>query len=400
MKKILFLCSILITLHCTAQKHNIVNASISLKNANKAKETEVVEHLKEAKDYIDEAFNTESTSNSPKMWNYRAPIYLQIALKAPEIDKDAIFKATEAYIKCLQKDKKERIIVRKWTSEEDILSELITCGYKLFEIGVKKYEAQEYASSLKHYEAIFDIMPLDSEDQLKRGNITKETVLYNSFFSSRNMKNNEKSKEILKKLIEINFNEPAIFSHLSKIYLDEGNNEKALYYIEEGRELFEDDQSLINEEINLYIALEKTDELITKLGDAIKNDPENEIFLIIRGTLYYQIKNYKLSEADFKKVIEIDPNNLDANYTLGNIFVVYANKIEDKSNKTNDNNKYEKLRKESKNTFKKSLTYLEKAYEIDSENKKIVNLLKQIYYKVGDYKKSEEMKMKSVELNK
>ena len=158
MKKILFLCSIFITLHCTAQKHNIVNASISLKNANKAKETEVVEHLKEAKDYIDEAFNTESTSNSPKMWNYKAPIYLQIALKAPELDKNAIFKATEAHIKCLQKDKKGRVVVRKWTSEEDILSGLIQCGYKLFNIGIEKYNAQEYASSLKHYEAIFDII--------------------------------------------------------------------------------------------------------------------------------------------------------------------------------------------------------------------------------------------------
>jgi len=400
MKKILFLCSIFITLHCTAQKHNIVNASISLKNANKAKETEVVEHLKEAKDYIDEAFNTESTSNSPKMWNYKAPIYLQIALKAPELDKNAIFKATEAHIKCLQKDKKGRVIVRKWTSEEDILSGLIQCGYKLFNIGIEKYNAQEYASSLDHYEAIFDIMPLDSEDQLKRGNITKETVLYNSFFSSSKMNNNEKSKEILKKLIEINFNEPAIFSHLSKIYFDEGNNEKALSYIERGRELFEDDQGLINEEINLYIKLNKTDELIAKLGDAIKNDPENEILLIIRGTIYLNTKNYKLSENDLKKVIGIDPNNFEANFFLGEIFVHYSNEIIEKANKTNDNNKYEKLRKESQNTFKKSLTYLEKAYEIDSENKDNITLLKEIYYRVGDYKKSEEMKIKLSELNK
>ena len=59
-------------------------------NANKAKGDEVGVLLSEAKEYIDEAFNSESTSNDPKMWNYRAPIYLQIALKKPELDKLAI----------------------------------------------------------------------------------------------------------------------------------------------------------------------------------------------------------------------------------------------------------------------------------------------------------------------
>ena len=57
---------------------------------------------------------------------------MQIALKEPEIDKDAILKATEAYIKCLQRDKKGRVVVRKWTAEEDVLSALVQCGYKLF----------------------------------------------------------------------------------------------------------------------------------------------------------------------------------------------------------------------------------------------------------------------------
>ena len=111
MKNILLLLSLIISTVAVAQKHNIVNASIALRNANKAKGDEVGVLLSEAKEYIDEAFNSESTSNDPKMWNYRAPIYLQIALKKPELDKLAIIKATDAHIKCLQKGKKDKIIV-------------------------------------------------------------------------------------------------------------------------------------------------------------------------------------------------------------------------------------------------------------------------------------------------
>ena len=167
---------LVITTIVFAQKHNIVNASIALRNEN----------YTEAKTYIDEAYETESTANSPKMWNYRAPIYLQIALKEPALDKDAALKAMEAHIKCLSKDKKGRVVVRKWTSEEDILAGLIQCGYKLFNMAIDKYNTEDYKGSLKYYNAIFDIIPLDAEDQLKRGNITRETILYNSFFSSNN----------------------------------------------------------------------------------------------------------------------------------------------------------------------------------------------------------------------
>ena len=203
---------VLFTNLISAQKHNVVNASIALRN----------EEYSDAKKYIDEAFDTESTSNDAKMWNYRAPIYLQIALKEPALDINAIFKATEAHLKCLQTDKKGRVIVRKWTAKEDILAGTIQCGYKLFNNAIEEYNAGNYKSSLKHYTAIFEIIPLDTEDQLKRGNITRETILYNSFFSSNKMKDNTKSKELLQKLIDINFNEPAIFVHMSNIFLEEG----------------------------------------------------------------------------------------------------------------------------------------------------------------------------------
>ena len=102
-----------------AQKHNVVNASIALRQ----------EKLDEAKKYIDEAYTTESTANDPKMWNYRAPIYLEIAQKKSELDKDAVLKATEAYLRCLQTDHKGRVVVRKWTAKEVLLSGLVQCAY-------------------------------------------------------------------------------------------------------------------------------------------------------------------------------------------------------------------------------------------------------------------------------
>ena len=392
MKNILLILSLIISSVAVAQKYNIVNASIALRNAEKAKGDEIGVLLSEAKEYIDEAFSTESTANEPKMWNYRAPIYLEIALKKPELDNLAIIKATDAHIKCLQKGKKDRIIVRKWTAKEDILAGLIQCGYKLFNVAIDKYNEGDYRTSLIFYDKIFEIVPFDEEDQLKRGNITKETILYNSFFSSSKLKDDNKSKELLQRLIDINFNEPAIYIHMSDIYKREENMEKAIEYLYLGREMFEEDQSIINTEINLYIELGRTDELVTKLGEAINLDPENSLLYFNRGTIYDQQGQVENAESDYLKSIELDPSSFGSNYNLGALFFNKAVELNNSANSTSDDKKYKSLKKQADAYFNKGLPYLEEAHLLDPKDKNTLLSLKQLYYMKGDYQKSDEIK--------
>ena len=382
-----------------AQSQNITSSAILLKQYSSEKDTSVQTlKIKEAKEFIDQAFANESTSNEPKMWNYRAPIYLQIALKKPSLDKDAILKATEAHIKCLQKDEKGRIIVRKWTEEEDVLSGLINCGFLLFKYAIDKYDAQDYTGALKYYNAIFDIIPFDTEGQLKKGNITKETVLYNSFFASRDMKDNAKSKELLQQLMDIDFNKPAIYVNMSNIYLEEKNNDKALEYLASGRKIFKGDQSLITTEINLFIKLGRTSELIEKLGEAIALDSGNALLYFNRGTIYDQEGDFLNAEKDYIASLERNPNAFDANYNLGALYFNEGASTKNKANETSNNKLFEKLKKEADAFFTKALPFLEIAYKLNAKDRNTLLALKQLYYFKEDYPKSEEMKKQIEEL--
>ncbi|MDG1283289.1 MAG: hypothetical protein P8N46_01420 [Flavobacteriales bacterium] len=365
-----------------AQKHNIVNASIALKNEN----------YSDAKKYIDEAYSNESTSNSAKMWNYRAPIYLQIAIKEAELDKDAILKATEAHIKCLQEDKKGRVIVRKWTNKEDIISGIVQCAYKLFNLAIEEFNAANYERAIQLYTAIFDIIPFDEENQLKRGNISKETILFNSFFASKKMNDNVKSKDLLQQLIDMNFNEPAIYIHMSNIFIEEGNTDQAINYLNLGRDMFEDDQSLINTEINLYIQLGRTTELITKLSEAIELDPENDLLYFNRATMYDQKGDFVNAENDYLISLELNKSSFGANYNLGALYFNAGVETNNKANNTSNNTTYKKLKSQAENSFSKALPFLEMAFDLDNKDKNTLLSLKQLYYLNGDYKKSELMK--------
>ena len=381
-KIILITLCIVFTSVLMAQKHNIVNASIALKNEN----------FSDAKKYIDEAYSNESTSNSAKMWNYRAPIYLQIAIKESELDKDAILKATEAHIKCFQEDKKGRVIVRKWTNKEDIISGIVQCAYKLFNLGIEEFNSANYERAIQMYSAIFDIIPFDEENQLKRGNISKETILFNSFFASKKMNDNVKSKDLLQQLIDMNFNEPAIYIHMSNIFIEEGNTDQAINYLNLGRDMFEDDQSLINTEINLYIQLGRTTELITKLSEAIELDPENDLLYFNRATMYDQKGDFINAEKDYLISLDLNKSSFGANYNLGALYFNSGVETNNKANNTSNNTTYKKLKSQAENSFSKALPFLEMAFELDNKDKNTLLSLKQLYYLNGDYKKSELMK--------
>ena len=381
-KTLLTLAIVAISVVTFAQKHNIVNASIALRNQN----------FVEAKQYIDEAYNNESTSNEAKMWNYRSKIYLEIAKQHKELDSEAIFKATEAHLKCMQKDKKGRVIVRKWTNEEDVLAGLVNCGYLLWNKGLKSHNLKDYDSALLHYKTLLGLIPYDNEDQLKRQNITKETIIYESFRSSKSNNNITQSKEFLQELINLNFNHSSIYVEMSNIYMNEGNSDKALEYLSLGREMFEMDQALVNAEINLYIQLGRTSELIGKLGEALELDPENDLLLFNRGTIYDQQGDFTNAEADYKASLVINPDAFGTNYNLGALYFNTAIEQNNKANATSNNSTHKKLKSKADALFAKALPFLEKAYAIDSKDKNTLLSLKQLYYMNGDYAKSSEMK--------
>lgn len=375
-----------------AQKHNIVNSSIALKNANKTDGEEMVSNLIDAKNYIDEAFLNISTSDEPKMWNYRAKVYLKIALlKDQKIDNDAIFKAKQSHIQCLDRDKKGRVVVRKWTKEEDVVAGLIQCGYKLFNMAIDEYNNENNLEALKLYDEIFEIFDYDSEDQLKRGNITKETVLHNSFFAARRMKDNKRSKVLLQNLIDLNFNDPSIYVHMSDILQEEGNDDDALKYLSLGRDYFENDPVLINSQINLYIKLNRTDELIDKLSDAIELDDMNDLLFFNRATVYDQKGMLDEAIIDYKKSIALNPDNFNSNYNLGALFFNRGVELRNEANNSSSDKLYNKLKKESEVFFDDALPFLETSLSLDPNDKNTLLSLKQLYYLKGDYKKSKEM---------
>ena len=393
MKKIIIIISI-INFACTdyifGQSKNIQNAYNSY---NRTDRDGVRLKMKEAKDFIDLAYNHESTSNDPKMWNYRAKIYLEIMQNFPELDPDAIFKATESHIRCLDKDKKGRVVVRRWTREEEVINGLLQCGDKLFNTAVQDYNNKDYDKALKKYKEMFRVLPLDKDNLLK---IEEELIYRYMSYAARDLGATNLQKEYLQKCIDLSSLDPSVYTSMSAIYVSDKDYEIALDYIRLGLlACGSDDMTLIGYEIDILREIGSSNsEIIDKLTKAIELDDLNEVLYIIRAELYADEKLYDQSEEDLNYVIrEIDPNSELAINRFTSLYNVQIMDLEtllkegglNRSRKSNVKNKLDIL-------YTKSLPYLILNNEINPDNKAGLNNLATIYYKLDMVKESQAIR--------
>lgn len=317
------------SLNSYAQKNNVQNAFRAFEKEN----------IEEALKYIELAASNSSTSNDVKMHNYRGKIYYEIysndAFKS--LDDKAILKCAQSWIAVYNHPK-----AKKWFEKDELTNNITKAGVGLFNKGIEFYNSKNYSSSKEMFDKVFDMIPL-SKENLERSNVTQESVWLNLFYVSYAEKNNTEAKKNLQKLIDNNYQDPQIFSYMSNILIEEGNNEKALEVIRNGREYFDTDVNLIISELNYYLSSEDFVQAEELLKLAVEEDPNNHQLFFALGSSYDKLGDFDKAQSSYKEAVDIKPDFFDAHFNLA----------------ANYFNKYKEL--------------FDKAQEVDLRNKALYN---------------------------
>ena len=325
------------------------------------------------------------------MHNYRGKIYYEIYSNDDykTLDPIAILKCANSWISLYNHPK-----VKKWYDKDELNANITKVGVGLFNSGINFYNTKDYKLSKEMFNKIFDLFPLDEKNNLERSNVTKESIWLNLFFISSAQQKNEISKEYLKKLIDVNYQDPQIYAYMGNIFLEEKDDENALKYIKYGRELFETDVNLIITELNYYLSKNDyvSSEKLLKL--AVEEDPNNHQLFFALGSSYDELDDFKKAEEAYLEAIDIKSDFYDALYNLG---VMYYNRGGDMLNEANnikDFKKYDHAKKKAENLMLKGLPYIEKCHELDNLDQNILLVLKELYYRNGNNSKYKEISEK------
>lgn len=189
---------------------------------------------------------------------------------------------------------------------------------------------------------------------------------------------------------------PEIYKNIALIYLELGKSAEAKSAIQEARNENPDDVSLIISESNIYLKENDMVSYKKLISIALEKNPNNADLVFNLGVICYNNKELIEAEKYYLKAVELDPKYGNAYLNLA-ILKLDAEKILiDKMNKlgtsTAEMKKYDVLKKQREGVYKVAIPYLKKVVELDPQNIEAIKTLIGVYNAIEMFDEAKVLK--------
>ena len=196
---------------------------------------------------------------------------------------------------------------------------------------------------------------------------------------------------------------PEIVKNVALIYVSQGDSEKAIAAMKEARAESPDDVNLILSEANLHYKMGNVEEFKNLLQKATDLDPTNPELQYNLGVIAAESKNLEAAKEYYEKAIALDPNYINAYINMSALVLAEEEALIEEMNGLGtskaDDRRYDELREQRQNIYRKAIPYLTKALEIDTESISAAQTLMNIYSVLGETDKYKVLKEKVDVLN-
>lgn len=268
---------------------------------------------------------------------------------------------------------------------------ILTLKNLAFDKGIDRYNVEDL-------EMAYEFFNLAGEIDLK-----DTTIHYNAGFLANDLGKFEEAKKHFGYLLEVpEYNKLNAYYFMVQILsTEEKNPEAAFELVTKAKAEYPTDKVLAEYEIQLLLQLNKMDQAMGQIKDALANDPNNTGLLLRSGYLKEQAGDSDGALEDYKKSVEVDPNFFEGNYYTGALLLEQATKMLNTLNDLSDA-EWEKqspiIGKKADENYKASVNYFSKALEIKPDNTDIMIILFQVHNRLKNTAEAEALNKKLSEL--
>ena len=341
-----------------------------------------------AASYIEQAIENPKANVKNKTWRYRGEIYLNISKDSTLFAAfpDALTIAKDSYMKAKELD-------TKGSYAQECQIGLGQVQMAASNAGITQYNTGDFGRA----GGFFDL----SAEIASAFEATDTMALYNSALCYEKAGNVELAVARYQACADIQYQVPNVFLFISNLYRTSGQEDLALQTLADARIAYPREQSLIIEELNIYLTNEEFDKAKENLALAAEQDPTNEILWFSLGSVLDNLGNADEAIEAYLKALEVKADYFDANYNLG---ALYFNQAVQGINEANDmwkprmtkteSDAQKKLEDDAKALFATAKPYLEAAHAVDADDVETIRSLRDVYARTGDDGKLLDMSAK------
>lgn len=256
---------------------------------------------------------------------------------------------------------------------------------------------EDYDTALKHYEELKKLGFLGVETEYIATN--KQTNEEEAFPSKALMDISVKAGSHIKPTTKKSESKQGeIVRNIALIYMNQGDNEKALAAMKDARAANPDDSGLIISEANMQLQMGNRDEFKKLIQEALVKDPNNPELLFNLGIVAAEAGEAEEAKGYYEKALQIKPDYTDVHNNMAVLILSQEQDIIEEmnalGNSAADNKKYDELKEERSQLYKDAIPYLETTLKLRPTDLQTAKTLVNIYSAIGDTTKQNEMKAK------
>jgi tetratricopeptide (TPR) repeat protein len=236
--------------------------------------------------------------------------------------------------------------------------------------------------NLNRYPEAVEYFALAIDCSAEAGEIDTLSIYYAGVLAIE-AKNHALAEKYLRKAIEAGYIEKGdTYAYLAEALKELGKVEEARAILEKGFGENPENQQLIIALINNYMSsgIDPKD-IIPLITKALENVQTNINLYIVEGDLRERLNDVEGADKCYNKAMEINPNDFFGYYKLGLLYFNIGAKYSEQAVNEKDNKEYERLLALADSELKKSLPFLEKAFELNPKEISTIQALKEINFR-------------------
>jgi tetratricopeptide (TPR) repeat protein len=340
-------------------------------------------------EYIEKAMSNPKATAKDKTWRYRGEIYYNVVTKGGELARNypnALRLSLESYMKARELDVKG-FYERETTLAIGLLQTAANNA------GIELYNAGDFANAGVQFDMAHEVaVAFKGVDTV---------AVFNAALCYEKSEQLDLAVARYRTCGEYGYQVPNVYLFAASLLRKQGNVEGALAELQAARQKYPREQGLVIEELNIYLESRDYARAESAMDVAIELDGTNEILWFSKGSVLDGQGKTDAAAQAYQRAIALKPDYFDANYNLG---AMYFNQAVQDINAANElwnprmtpAQKTEQMRLEAqaKTRFEQAKPYLEKAHEVNPEDRDTMRSLRDVYTRTGDNAKLEAINAK------
>lgn len=331
---------------------------------------------------IEMAISNPETMSLSNTWVVYGDVYTAVAAHPMFSSRyeGAADKALAGYKKAIELDPSEKTMMMLSLKLPKLADAFYDMGTVAFS------EKKNYAEATRCYEKSFEI-------GMMTGN-PDSASMFNIALSAAYDKQLEKAAQYYGALVAGAYPMIGLYTGLADVYTQLNRQAEVWPLMEKLLERFATDSTAYVAAVGVMLNQGDNEHAEVILNKAIEKWPTDPFLYLAMGVAYENSKQADKAEAAYKKALELNPNYHEAIYNMGAFYVNQGIDLQKQANNLpiDATAEYDALKNKANTLFEQSVPFLEKIVESQPNNVDALNTLRGIYVQLNKMDKAGEIK--------